>query len=312
MTRCILVIGVVLLALFPSTAWSQCKSMATSDSYQYLSYQTDNYTICYSANHPEDLSYVSHWVFQAFELGKTKYKVTEPTYGETEFKLTLFFPSESNGRTSQGRVTMWCCVTEYNNDVGGTTYAEIHYLTPSAWEGETLGGLGQIPEYYHAHYITHEVSHFFQWTYRAEAREQGYKWLPWIFEGMSESDGYRHTTEYSSTIGISKLNNKVLNGELGSIVCCQGLDLREELSVTDVYWAGGWIMNYLAERFGDEVHIDILQRPLRTVLMERGLSLTGLFLELFQEAQRQERDRMESNPISGSQPILESIHEILR
>lgn len=56
-------------------------------------------------------------------------------------------------------------------------HAEIHYLTPSAWEGSVLGGLSTPAEDYHPHYITHEVVHFFQWACcHVAAREEGYRW----------------------------------------------------------------------------------------------------------------------------------------
>ena len=174
---------------------------------------------------------------------------------------------------------MACC---YDDREGGDiVHAEIHYLTPSAWRGELLGGLGQPPEYYHPHYITHEAVHFFQYACcRTEARARGYRPPSWITEGMAESDGYRHTTEYSRSTGIEKLNKRVLEREVDSVVYGQNLLSEQALVVSSVYWAGGWVMNYLAERYGDEIHVEMLGHNLPEILSKRGTSIERTFHEM--------------------------------
>ena len=56
---------------------------------------------------------------------------------------------------------------------------------------------------------------------------------------MAESDGYRHTTEYSRSTGIEKLNKRVLEREVDSVVYGQNLLSEQALVVSSVYWAGG-------------------------------------------------------------------------
>ena len=96
-------------------------------------------------------------------------------------------------------------------------HSEVHYLTPSAWQGDALGGLQQPPEYYHPHYLTHEMMHYIQYVCcREDARERGYRVPNWITEGMSESDGYRHTTYYNRTEAVRRLGLKFVTTSSGT------------------------------------------------------------------------------------------------
>ena len=155
-----------------------------------------------SATAPTTLStwdFVAPWVSRAFDLGAAKYGVLTPTYGGDPFYLTVYLPGAETALTSQGLVRMACCYP----DEEGTTHAEIHYLTPAAWEGTCWAASASPPEYYHPHYLTHETVHFFQWACcRDDADAEGYRWPTWLTEGMAESDGYRHTTEYSRTTAV--------------------------------------------------------------------------------------------------------------
>ena len=97
---------------------------------------------------------------------------------------------------------------------------------------------------------------------------------------MAESDGYRHTTEYSRSTGIEKLNKRVLEREVDSVVYGQNLLSEQALVVSSVYWAGGWVMNYLAERYGDEIHVEMLGHNLPEILSKRGTSIERTFHEM--------------------------------
>lgn len=284
MVSCCRATGVLLavagsLAWFPTAAVAQCESRADTTPVDYLEYREGRYTICYSPDYPDDLDLVDRWVSQAFDLGFEKYGVVDPTYGDAPFKLTVYLPGAATARTSQGYVAMACCYPD-----GEEVHAEVHYLTPSAWEGSVLGGLSTPSEYYHPHYITHEVMHFFQWACcLVAARASGYSWPTWLTEGMAESDGYRHTTEYGRTTAVAKLHNRILDQEVNSVIYGRNLLEEEVLKVTSVYWAGGWVMNYLAERYGDAIHVDLLRRPLAEVLLTYGTSTGQLFDDLVDE-----------------------------
>ena len=217
------------------------------------------------------------WVSRAFDLGAEKYGVLRPTYGGDPFYLTVYLPGAETALTSQGLVRMACCYP----DGEGTTHAEIHYLTPAAWEGDVLGGLSQPPNYYHPHYLTHETVHFFQWACcRDDADDAGYRWPTWLTEGMAESDGYRHTTEYSRTTAVARLRQRVRDDERDGLIYEENLAGDRVLAVPSVYWAGGWFMNYLADTYGDEIHLDLLRRPLADVLPTHDTTIGQLFDDL--------------------------------
>ena len=97
---------------------------------------------------------------------------------------------------------------------------------------------------------------------------------------MAESDGYRHTTAYSRTTAVEKLRNKILDEERDSVIYGRNLSDEQVLAVTSVYRAGGWVMNYLAEQYGDAIHVDLLRRPLAEVLPDYGTSIDQLFGDL--------------------------------
>ena len=267
---------VVLILATATPGFAQCQSRAYDDQSDYLEYKEAGYTICYSAEYPDDLDFINHWVSKAFDLGRDKYGVIKPELRGKELTLTIFAPPERTAATGQGTVRWACCYDdEENSDVW---HSELHYMTPSAWKGGLLGGLRQPPEYYHPHYITHEIVHFFQWTCCRDDRE--YSWPTWVTEGMAESDGYRYTTEYSRTMAIEKLNDLVKRSGTDDLGCCSNLAMEEGWVVSSVYWVGGWVMNFLAEKYGDEVHLELLRNDLPTVLTSRGNTVEEVFQEM--------------------------------
>ena len=293
----LLAILAVLAVLSGSTAYAECRPYYGNDHTDYLEYERDRYTICYgtSREHLEDRNIARKWLDNAFKFGVEKYKITNYESSGSELKLTLYLPPEPTGATSQGTVRFACCYNDRYGTVGENgrviQHGEVHYLTPSAWVGDTLGGLGQPPEYYHPHYITHEVVHYFQYVCcRTDARERGYRAPNWITEGMAESDGYRHTTEYSRTTGIRSLNDLFLRRELGSVVWGRNLNLQRDFIVSSVYWAGGFIMNHLAETYGDGIHREILLDDLPTVLKRHNSSTTDLFVDLLVSVREMQQD----------------------
>ena len=270
---------------FPSRAFAQCESRADTTPVDYREYREGRYTICYSGTYPEDLEFVDEWVSRTFDLGFEKYGVATPMYGDDRFYLTVYLPGVSTKLTWQGKVQMPCCFRD-----GDTVHAEVHYLTPSAWKGHALGGLGQPPKYYHAHYITHEVIHFFQWACcQLAARDNGYSAPTWLTEGMAESDGYRHTTVYNRSTAIRKLHQRMREREADSIIYGRtllsepGVLSEQGITVTSIYWAGGWIMNYLANRYGDRIHVELLHQPMADVLATYGTTVEQLFSDLEHE-----------------------------
>ena len=271
MPRCISVVVVVVGLFLASSAFGQCLSFLDSTPVDYLEYRDGRFTVCYSASHPNDLEIAKIWVSRAFELGASKYGVIDPTLDGNRLELTIYLPPHDTQSTRQGLVRMACCYGHEGEDI---THAEIHYLTPSAWVGNSLGGLQRTPEHYHAHYLIHETMHFFQLACC------GLDAPSWVYEGMSESDGYRYSTDWNATEGVSRLTNRFVFRELKSVVCCWDLETNFTLAVGDDYWAGGWIMWYLAETYGEQIHIELLSDPLVTVLAKRNIPLIQLYADI--------------------------------
>ena len=273
---------------WPSLAAAECKPYFGDDaSIQYREYERSRYTICYGPDreHLTDLNLVRKWVDASFRLGREKYKVTTPRYRDRDLKLTIYLPPKPTAATREGVVRFACCYSDRHGTPGvngeAVLHAEIHYLTPAAWQGHRLGGLLRPPEHYHPHYITHETMHYFQFACcRREARDRGYRAPTWITEGGAESDGYLHTTEFNRTEAVRRLGLKFVDDELGSVVWGRGLDLKRTFHVSSVWWAGGFLMNYLAETYGDAIHRELLLDGLGTVLERYTSSITDLFVDL--------------------------------
>ena len=274
-----------LLGVSPADA--ECNSYYGGTDIEYLEYVRSQYTICYgpSGDQFNDRNLVRNWVNKAFRLGREKYKVRTLESWGSELKLTIYLPPNPTSATSQGVVRFACCYHDRHGMVGknGRTlqHAEIHYFTPSAWEGEVFGGLRRPATDYHPHYLTHEMMHLFQFVCCSqEAYQRGYNVPSWITEGMAESDGYRHTTDYNREDGVEKLNEKFVTDELRNVIWGRNLDLKRAFQVSSIYWAGGFVMNYLAETHGDAIHYELLKDDLGVVLERYNSSITDLFVDL--------------------------------
>ena len=246
--RIILLLSTLLLLASPSQAEATCSSAHDTTPRHYWSHPDGRYTICYQVE--ADLPMILRWVDYAFSVGAHKYGVTTPTV-----PLTLFFPAEPTTYTNHGQVTT---ITSQGRG------AEIHYLTPSTWLSYYLD---RPPEHYHAHYITHEVVNYFQWSYFDVEDVPN-----WIRDGMAEYDGY-HTTDYNSTVGIDSLRQHMIDGGGAGVVCCADLNGRMTLSASDEYHEGGFLMYHLAHRYGEAIHLELLEDDLQTVLGRHGSSI---------------------------------------
>ena len=229
------------------------------------------YTICYDSRYQNDVSVVKRWIDATLELGWQKYGVARPTRRGKDLHTTVFLPPVATGYTSQGLTRAGCCYGDYED---GPVYAEIHYLTPSAWSGDRLGGLDIPVADYHPHYVMHEMSHVVQFGF-----DSG--WYPptWIIEGLAEYDGFFHTTAYNRTTAIDSLIRYVHRYERERVFCCRTLG-NSGIATSSFYYGGAVIMIFLAERFGEGIHVELLTTPLKKVLERRGTTVTKTFDEL--------------------------------
>ena len=226
------------------------------------------YTICYDERYSDDVAVVKRWIDATLELGWQKYGVARPTRRGKDLHTTVFLPSVATKRTSRGLTNMSCC---HGN---GPVYAEIHYLTPSAWSGNRLGGLDIPAKDYHPHYVMHEMSHVVQLGFPQDTRPPY-----WIIEGLAEYDAFFYTTEYNRTTAIDSLIWYVHQLDREKILCCRTLG-RSGITTTSVYYGGATIMLFLAERFGEGIHVELLTTPLGDLLERRGTTVEETFAEL--------------------------------
>lgn len=164
----------------------------------------------------------------------------------------------------------------YDDRDGSVVLAELYYFTPSAWEvHDDVWGRLSIPlEDYHPHFAMHEMAHV---VHRGVVR-RGW-WPPtWISEGLAEYDGFFYSTRYNRTTAIKSLIRLVRDQK--QIFCCLTLDAQLGMTTTSIYAGGGVIMMFLAERFGEGIHVDLLTTPLADVLEQRGTTVAETFDEL--------------------------------
>ena len=128
---------------------------------------------------------------------------------------------------------------------------------------------------YHPHYVMHEMSHVVQFGFPENSRPPS-----WIIEGLAEYDGFFYTTEYNRTTAIDSLIRYVHQYDREKMICCRTLDGQSEITTSSVYAGGAAIMLFLAERFGEGIHVELLTTPLGDLLEQRGMTLEETFAEL--------------------------------
>ena len=187
----------------------------------------------------------------------TKYGVERlSTSGGTRLHVNIMLLPEPNSDASTSTTRFKCC---YGGPGTSVRFAQIPYLTPSHpnWTARPAwGGLQQPPDDYHAHYLVHEFSHAAQHTIWGSQRP-----VPtWVSEGLAEYDGMFHTTEYSRTAGFNSLVRYVHNRIPDRLYCCQTAESRvPTFGSTDVYFGGSLILKYLADTFGEEIHVRLVR-----------------------------------------------------
>ena len=269
MSRCNSTVGVVVVGavvvLLGSSVLSEAQCVSSQDpslnQYYWVPIVGQFYTLCYTRGLEDDANQVRRWVDDSYQLGRVKYGITTPTNRERgTLRTTVFLPPEPTSYTGRGRVVNFCC---WGSEEGYDS--EMHYLSPAAWGDPPYGGL-RYPsgEDYHAHYVMHEMVNLLHYSLEEQNRLTS-----WIREGLAEYDGYFHSTEWNRTVGIDRLFEYVNRRKRGDIHCC--LTLSGELSIgsSDIYYGSAVIMVYLAEHFGEEIHVELFKDSLTDILRSR-------------------------------------------
>ena len=236
----------VLLAVPASSAWAACEEWSRT-SIQWRASTNPHYTICYTSASSVDVNFVRRYLNKTVRLARDKYEFTRMGRAVNVF----LFPAPST-YARVGTATNLCCFRR-----GGVAWAEIHYLAPSAREWHrypTLGGLQYPHSDFHAKVLMHEYLNLVlvkihQWNTPS-----------WVPEGLSEYEGFHHTTLYNRTQAADDLIRYVHEGRRDQIFCCLTLQNRiPVINTSDVYYGGAVIMEFLAQFFDEKIHLELLR-----------------------------------------------------
>ena len=140
---------------------------------------------------------------------------------------------------------------------GGPRHLALYLMAVSApsMQGACCTGLGLTftdPAYQRTVHV-HEFATAFIHHYA------GYrKWAGWFVQGLEQYEGL----EASGTLW-SRAAERAWRDD--SVSCQRNANGREELIVSEPYWAGAVVLQYLADRFGERSHIRILESNRTTI-----------------------------------------------
>ncbi len=93
-------------------------------------------------------------------------------------------------------------------------------------------------------------------------------------EGLAEYDAYYYTTQWNRTVAVDRLLGYVDRYDRNKIYCCRTLATRTiSTPPGGVLDAGAVLMMFLAEHFGENIHIQLLRSPLDDVLARRATTV---------------------------------------
>jgi len=237
--RGLAVIGVLLLQSTgqgPSPAWIEARHAT--------------YTIYYEPGYEADRDFAQTWLDRTESLMRSKYAVAA-----TGYKVNVYLYSTANDHAGIGHAQV---------QTSGNS-ATIHYLAPTApaWQTTISTTSLRLPydQNYHAKVIVSEYIALAHTAVQA-TRTSGWRYYDapsWVSQGLQEYDGFFHSTEFNRTAGFAKMR-EFGRTNLEKFTCCQdGLPL-----IADTYNGGALFMAYLAERFGEDIHVRLLRSTAST------------------------------------------------
>ncbi len=252
-------------------------------SVDWLEEATLHYSICYTAEYANDVSLVKEWMDLGVRLMQEKYELTQIRryYGSRVHVNVLLVP-DPRGGVSTGH-TWYAGHFDWHGTGHNLVAAYIPYLTPSHpdWsENSTWGGLRLPPAGYHAKTLVHEFTHAIQSGLWSETSSEA----QWVSEGLAEYEGMFNTTNYNRTEGFNSLVRRVF--EQGDITCCETLSGEASISTSDVYFSGALIMKYLADTYGEDIHVRLVKLYRTFIdglvheLTESGTTLSDMYQDL--------------------------------
>jgi hypothetical protein len=207
--------------------------------------QHPTYTIFYEHGYEADRDFTAIWMDRTESLMQSKYGVTD-----TGRQVSFYLYTIPNPRADVGHAQI---------DTTGNV-STIHYLAPSAptWKTTTKTTSLGLPydQNFHAKVI---ISEYIPLAHRAvqATRTGGWRYYDapsWVSQGLQEYDGFFHSTEFNRTTAFAKMR-EFGSANLENFSCCDN-DLPQ---IADTYNGGALVMAYLAERFGEDVHVRLLR-----------------------------------------------------
>ena len=238
---------------------------------QWLKEDNGQYTIYYVQEYEQDVEFVRTWMDRAERLMLDKYGLQRHGYD-----ISVYLPPAPTPNAGRGQSTLICCRSD------GT--GEIHYMTPSApayGEG-TLGTLRLSADDYHSKTLMHEyvtVAH----QRVSKNKPRGFRYYsapPWFYQGLEEYDGTFHSTENNRTVGYERL----LDYAERSLQ-----DTFYNFGSSSIYFGGLLLQRFLAEQYGEDIHLDLLtsEQPTFDLALDEQLAIHGRTAsEAFDDFQR--------------------------
>ena len=243
-----------------------------------------NYSVCYTQEYSRDFATVSHWLKDIEDWLYAKYEVDGFYVYDASDKrvvpgnLNFVLIPVSDANAGVGTTRLMCCFEENtgrrNNSSG--TIAWIPYLTPSStdWPRRRTGRISCVgrgcsnytdPNQIHMKNLMHETLHAVQHSIAVELprTDRGEASVyPWFEEGLAEFEGMFNTTYSNRTRGFRNLLRK--NERTGTnrpeeeIFLSTWMDYSQSIRVTRLYTGGNVLMKFLADRFGEDIHRELL------------------------------------------------------
>ena len=267
---------VTLFAPGAATAQGACQGVTEPD-LAWRADQHDSYTICYVQEYAHDLQFYARWLRRGTAIMRNKYGFERHHHDE----LLVFLHPElipGHGLRADFQVVDGERVAIHVVTLSAPAWAERNHCCHT--EALRLG------RNYQAKVLVHEYVHAFQ--------RLDYDTPRWFYEGIAEYEGIYNTTTYNSTVNHRALMayvvaKKAPNGRRRLLVgCCQTLPPGEPMFIVDdVYNGGAFLLKFLEERVGPEIHVRLFKHgatpfdaALRDALAEAGMTVPEMFDEI--------------------------------
>lgn len=245
-----IVIGLILMGVVP--AYGQSNQT-------WIEAKSTQYSIFYVQRYSQDVTFVRRWLNFTERTMRRKYNL--PRHG---FEVSVFLEPEPTSYAGVGKAVIF----------SGSTEATIIYLTPSAraWsearrQGRTTNVGAPYDAHHHAKTLVHEyITLAHQRITTDKPRGFYYYSAPsWFVQGLEEYDGFFHSSSRNRTLGYARLLEYTDANLREAFNCCQTLSNHPAISSSRPYVGGTLILRFLADTFGEEVHLNLLKSPQPTL-----------------------------------------------